>query len=183
MPQLPQSEHLGDHSEGTYCVFRISADFFTEPIHIGDAASIDDVVRQHCRDDLATKWVPVEGVTPCNSNALRKIVRQHLAVDLVVDRASRQQRGFQIELDVGHQCGEFRRRQPRSRLLGRGELLLGRKPFDDTVDDPARFEVGNHSAVHTDHRPRIRPRGTHQFVLRTVVCENEFCDLVGQRFE
>ncbi len=110
-PDLPP--HVADPEDrvgGDIAAYRVDghdADVLADPVGVGDAAGVDEVVDQHGGDDLPAQLMLADVAGEPVAQVRREVGRQPGGERLLIGQLAREQVVLERQLDVGHQRREF----------------------------------------------------------------------------
>ena len=109
--ELVETEHPGGHLVGADGVGRGRGHLGDQPVHVGEPAAVDDVVREHRRDDPAAQRVRGDRVRVGAGQHLREVRREPAGEHLGVGELGLGERLGEVELHVRHERRELRARR------------------------------------------------------------------------
>ena len=178
-PHLADPEDRVDGNVAAHRVDRPDADVLADPVGVGDAAGVDEIVDQHRGDDLTAQLMRPDVAAELVTQLDREIPGQPGRERFLVGQLTAQQLGLEGQLDVGHQRGEFGRGQADPGFGSPPDLLLRWERLELAVESVLLDEVLDHARVHRQQAGRVHAAGAHQVVLVLVVSEHELTDLIG----
>ncbi|CAH0326415.1 hypothetical protein SRABI128_05320 [Microbacterium sp. Bi128] len=145
----------------------------------GDAAEVDHVVGNHCRDDLPAQRVGVQfGVEPL-PQLLREVGPQRHAEPRVIGEVAVAQSGGKFDLGVGGQDRQLRGGQPLALFQALAQRVRGGQGLEVPLEVRRLFQPVHQPFVARAPFGDPHPVVEEKDVLVDVVLEHQPADLVG----